>query len=100
MNDDVPNQPSPSNSDPGQVNWISKAEVKALFPVSDRTLKYWRDEKKVKFKTVRNRTFYVESDVRAEFEKYKRPKKFLGMRHSTVKRKIRTINYVLGMVLL
>ena len=100
MNDGVPNQPSPSNPDPGQEKWISKAEVKALFPVNDRTLKYWSDEKKVRFKTVRNRTFYIESDVRAQFELYKRPKKFLGMRHSTVKRKIRAINYVLGMVIL
>lgn len=100
MNNGAPNQPLPSNPDPGQEKWISKAEVKDLFPVNDRTLKYWRDQKKVRFKTIRNRTYYIESDVRAAFEKYNRPKKFLGMRHSIVKRKIRSINYVLGMVIL
>jgi hypothetical protein len=87
---------SSSDQNPEQEVWLSREEALRLFQIPDRTLKYWRDEKKIIYKKIRNRIYYLESSIRSKSEKYERPKKFLGMRYSK-KRELQSIDPVLGL---
>jgi hypothetical protein len=96
MQDGSTNQSSSDNPDSGEEKWISTKEVLKIFPISGRTLKHWRDTKQIKFKTIRKRSFYIESNIRLRVEEYSQPKKFLGMRKSSLEKKLRSIDIVLG----
>jgi hypothetical protein len=76
MKHDSPHQPVADGPGPDQEKWISGEEVLKLFNITDRQLKYWRDTGKIVFKTIRKRSFYVESSVRAQVEKTEKPKKY------------------------
>jgi len=101
MNSDSPNNPGSPDPGPGQEKWISRKEVKKLFPqIPDRQLKYWRDYKKIRSKTVRNQTFYIESDIREMVKHQSRPLKYIRARVKWVAKKVGTINPVLLIALL
>jgi hypothetical protein len=73
--------------------WLSTEEVLKQFPsVSKRTLKYWRESKKIMFNMVRQRTSYLESSIRAQVAKQNIPKKYFGIRKSYIKKKLASIN--------
>ena len=91
--------PSSSDQNPGKEVWLSREEVLKRFNIPDRTLKYWRDEKKIIFKKVRNSIYYLESSITAKSKKYSRPKKFLGMRYAK-KRALVSMNPVLAIDIL
>ena len=101
MNNDTPNKPGSEDPGPGQEKWISREEVKKLFPgIPDRQLKYWRDYKKIRSKTVRNQTFYIESDIREMVKHQSRPLKYIRARVKWVQKKLGTLDPVLLIALL
>jgi hypothetical protein len=77
MKDDTPDQPLAETPDAGQEQWLSRDEILELFPsVTERQLKYWRDNDKIEFKTIRKRSYYLESSVRVQVEKLKTAKPY------------------------
>jgi hypothetical protein len=77
MKDDTPHQLVAKTPDPDQERWLSKDEILKLFPsITERQLKYWRDNDKIEFKTIRQRSYYLESSVRVQVEKLKTAKPY------------------------
>jgi hypothetical protein len=101
MKKDSLHLPGKTDPVPDPEIWISRQEVKRLFPdVQDRQLKYWRDSKKIRSKTVRNQTWYIESEVRAMTKLYSRPLKYVRSRAKWLRKKLPTINPVLAIAVL
>lgn len=94
-------QPGIKDPEFSQENWISREEVKNLFPaVTDRQLKYWRESKKVRSQTIKNRTSYIESDVREQLKKLELPIKRARRRAKWIQKKFASINPVFGIAFL
>jgi hypothetical protein len=94
------NKQIPRDIDPGQEIWVPKEEIIKKYGVRDRTLTYWRGEEKIRYKTIRNRTYYIEDDVREMVEKQNRPKKYFGIRKTYIIKKLKNLDPVLGAVIL
>jgi hypothetical protein len=73
--------------DSSQEVWLSKKEIKALFPVADRTLRYWRNKKKVRFKIVKKDSYYLEREIRVLMENRAQPQKKIPL-HKRIRRKL------------
>lgn len=97
MKEDLPHGQTPDNPDSNQEKWLSREEVLQHFPVLDNQLKYWRQSKKARSKTIRNNTFYLESDIQRMVEWQSRAKK--RIRKQYVARKLASIDYVLGITI-
>ena len=100
MNDDLLNQPSSKGANPNQEKWVSKKEIQKRFKVSDRNLTYWRGLGKISYKKIRNRTYYIASEIQAMVKKQSRPKKFVGIRKVYIKRKLDSMDAVLGVAII
>ncbi len=94
------NNQSSQDNDPCEEQWVSKNEILKKYDVSDRNLTYWRGIGKIRYKNVRNRTFYIESDVAAMAEKQKKPKTYFGIRKPYFPKKLKDIDPVLGAVII
>jgi hypothetical protein len=82
MKDDTPHQPLAETPDPDHEGWLSRDEILELFPsITERQLKYWRDTDKIEYKTIRKRSYYLESSVRIQVELLKTPKKYWRLKN-------------------
>ena len=99
MKEFSPRQPKPEQPNPSQENWVSREEIWKLFRVKARTLKYWRSRKKVRFKVVGTRTYYIKSEIRRLALTRARTKMYFGIRKIFEKR-LRRMETVLSMTIL
>lgn len=94
------NNHSPDENDPDKEKWVPKKEIMKKYKVRDRTLTYWRGRGKIRYINVKNRTYYIEDEVRVMVEKQNRPKKYFGIRKTYLIRKLKNIDPVLAAVVL
>jgi hypothetical protein len=96
MKDDSPIESSAETQAGEQEKWISREEALKLFNISDRTLRYWKESKKIQFKTIRQRSVYSERSVRAQVQKTEKPKKYWRFKSLT---ELRTIDPPLALLI-
>src|SRR5690348_363766 len=99
MKDEIPHQSSAETPDPGQEIWLSKEEVMKRYKVTDRQLEYWRDIGRVRYKKIKHRTYYLETEIQAQVKLLARPKKFLFIRKDLLGIKIRRIDPPLAILI-
>ena len=100
MKPDSSTQPAGSNHDPNPEKWVTKYEILKQFRITERQLKYWRDTKKIRSKTIKQRTFYIVSDVQLQAKSIVRPRRFLGIDIDESEKKLRNIDSILFLLIL